>query len=388
MNGSFAKGSRDRKWLYHCAAGCGALLALLALFSCAPDSEGRVQLAAVAASESTPAARFSETEFIAADGERLPMRKWLPRGEVKAVILGLHGFNDYSNAFDIPAQEWAKQGVATFAYDQRGFGATQDRYRWAGSAPLAADVVTAAKGLRARYPGRPLYLLGESMGAAIATVAMTGAVTSAATASAPGAAAGAAPGAAAGAAPAVLPPPDVDGVILSAPAVWGRATMELVPKLALFAGVRLFPEMTLSGRGLQIMASDNLPMLRALGRDPLVIKETRIDAIYGLVDLMDLAQATAPRLNAPVLVMYGAHDDLVPTEALRSFVSHLPRNPEHTRRLAYYPRGYHLLLRDLEGPIVANDVVHWMLDRAAPLPSHADSTEFAEPWPPKREGSG
>jgi alpha-beta hydrolase superfamily lysophospholipase len=379
MIASPGPGWTRRPSLYRFSAVCGALFALSALFSCAPDSEGRVQFAKVAASDSIPAARFGETEFVAADGEHLPMRKWLPRGEVKAVILALHGFNDYSNAFEMPAQEWARRGIATFAYDQRGFGGTQDRYRWAGSGPMAADVVTAARGLRARFPGRPLYLLGESMGAAVATVAMTGAVVANATPTGYGEAAPAM---------AVLPRPDVDGVILSAPAVWGRASMELVPKLVLFAGVRLFPQMTLSGRGLQIQASDNLPMLRALGSDPMVIKETRIDAIYGLVDLMDSAQAAAPRLDAPVLVMYGARDELVPAEALRSFVAQLPRDPSRKRRLAYYPQGYHLLLRDLDGATVANDVAHWMLNRAAPLPSHADGVEFAEPWPPKRKSRG
>ncbi len=44
-------------------------------------------------------ARFTDSGFIAADGVSLPLRKWLPQGEVKAVILALHGFNDYSNAF-------------------------------------------------------------------------------------------------------------------------------------------------------------------------------------------------------------------------------------------------------------------------------------------------
>ena len=34
------------------------------------------------------------------DGTRLPLRSWLPDGPPKAVILALHGFNDYSNAFD------------------------------------------------------------------------------------------------------------------------------------------------------------------------------------------------------------------------------------------------------------------------------------------------
>ncbi len=59
-----------------------------------------------------------------------------------------------------------------------------------------------------------------------------------------------------------------DGVILSAPAVWGRETMDLLPRLALFAGVRLFPDMIVTGRGLHIQASDNIPMLKALAQRP------------------------------------------------------------------------------------------------------------------------
>src|SRR3546814_4230142 len=46
-----------------------------------------------------------------------------PRVEnARAVILGLNGFNDYSNAFSEPAAYWATQGIITYAYDQRGFG--------------------------------------------------------------------------------------------------------------------------------------------------------------------------------------------------------------------------------------------------------------------------
>src|SRR5262249_57745450 len=97
------------------------------------------------------------------------------------------------------------------------------------------------------------------------------------------------------------PVPEVGGVVLSAPAVWGRATMDLLPRLALWAGVRLVPGLILTGRGLKIQASDNIAMLRALARDPLVIKETRVDTIYGLVDLMDAALDSAPFLEGPLL---------------------------------------------------------------------------------------
>jgi alpha-beta hydrolase superfamily lysophospholipase len=148
--------------------------------------------------------------------------------------------------------------------------------------------------------------------------------------------------------------------------------MGLLPRLSLWAGVRLMPGVALAGRGLEIKPSDNIAMLRALARDPWVIHETRIDAIYGLVDLMDATVTSAPLLDVPVLVSYGGKDEIVPPAAVRRFVEALPVEPRHLRRLAWYDAGYHMLLRDLEGPLVAADVASWALAPRAPLPSGAD----------------
>jgi acylglycerol lipase len=344
-------------------------LSLLLLLSCAPPADTRIGFASVAppapaAAAGAPArftdpARFTESAFITDDGTRLPLRKWHPpqADSVKAVILALHGFGDYSRAFEMPASVWASRGIATYAFDQRGFGGAPGFGLWAGAGQLAADAISATRILRHIHPGRPIYLLGESMGSAVAVLAATGGV-------------------------------GPDGVILSAPAVWGRPTMDLLPRLALFAGVRLFPDMVLTGRDLHIQASDNLPMLKALAQDPMVFKGARIATVYGLVDLMDEALAAAPRLTAPTLVMYGAHDEVVPRPPITEFVAHLPPDPGHTRRLAYYAQGYHLLLRDLDGAAVAGDVASWVLDRNARLPSRADAAQSAEQWPPAPDGSG
>jgi alpha-beta hydrolase superfamily lysophospholipase len=323
-------------------------------------------LALVSAAAHAAPAHFTSLDFITDDGTPLPLRKWLPRGPVKAVILALHGFNDYSNAFDTPAKFWAEQGIATYAYDQRGFGGAPGRGLWPGDVRLAYDAITATRILRLIHPGRPVYLLGESMGGAVATLAITGAIPNAMAAGSPRAAA--------------------DGLILSAPAVWGRSTIDLFPKLALFTGARLFPDTVLTGSGLRILPSDNLMMLRALGRDPMMLRGARVDTIYGLVDLMDDAVAAAPYLTMPALLLYGAHDQIIPPRALREFVAQFPPDHGHLRRLAYYPQGYHLLTRDLHGAVVAADVARWVLDPAAPLPSQADAMQDTRPWPPTPSG--
>jgi len=345
------------------------LAPLLLLATCGPAGNTEISLAAVAApgpaAQTAGPARFTEREFVAPDGARLPLRRWLPRGPVKAVVLALHGFNDYGKAFELPAKAWAERGIATYGYDQRGFGGSPDPGSWAGEGRLAVDAIAASRALRRAYPGRPVYLLGESMGGAIAILAATGAIS----------------GVIAG--PEGVPTADVDGVILSAPAVWGRDTMDLLPKMALFAAVRLFPTLTLSGSGLGIRVSDNLPVLRALARDPLVLKGARVETVYGLVDLMDSALAAAPRLDVPMLLLYGAHDRIVPPRPIAEFVAQLPPEPRQPRRLAYYPAGYHLLFRDLAGAIVAADVASWIFDRRAPLPSGADAAAAASPWPPR-----
>jgi alpha-beta hydrolase superfamily lysophospholipase len=357
-----------RKWLV--AAFGLLLLGGACVATGGPGPEFASIAPAPAPVEAAGPAWFAETAFIAADGAQLPLRKWLPKGPPKAVILALHGFGDYSHAFEEPAKLWAKRGIATYAYDQRGFGGAPGRGLWAGEGQLAVDAISASRILRQGYPGRPLYIFGESMGGAVTTLAATGAMR------------GVLPS------PTGAPVAEADGIILSAPAVWGRGVMDLLPKLALWAGVRFLPTAVMTGQGLRIMASDNLPMLQALARDPMVIKGARIDSIYGLVDIMDSALEAASRLQKPMLLMYGARDEIVPPAAIEAFVARLSADPEHRHRLAYYKKGYHLLLRDLEGPAVAEDVASWIFDHSRPLPSHADAMESARPWPPRRADEG
>lgn len=290
---------------------------------------------------------ISQGMLIADDGAKLPLRAWLPEGKPRAVIVALHGFNDYSNAFDEPAKEWAKRGVATYAYDQRGFGKAPDRGRWAGAWRLDADLAKATHVIHARYPGVPLYALGESMGGAVVITAVAGA--------------------------AGAPRPQVDGIALVAPAVWGRVTMSVFERVGLWTGNMLFPGLELTGSGLKITPSDNRPMLRALARDPLVIKATRVDTVKGLVDLMDMALAAAPRIaKVPMLLLYGQHDDIVPHTPTRLFITELSATERAESQIALYEHGYHMLLRDLDARIVIGDVAAWIGDHRAALPSGAD----------------
>lgn len=283
------------------------------------------------------------------DGLTLPYRSWMPEGRPKAIIIALHGFNDYSNFFDDPARFFMTHGIASYAYDQRGFGASPFRGRWFVTDRYISDLKAFTGLIAKRHPGLPLFVLGESMGGAVAMSLVTEHDT-----------------------------PWIDGIILAAPAVWGRDAMPFYQSAALWIGAHTFPSKRLTGRGLKIRPSDNTEMLRALGRDPFVIKGARIDAIYGLVGLMDRALDAAHRLDKRSLILYGVQDDIVKAEPTRMMLDRLPDAPQNVRRIAIYEGGYHMLLRDLAAQKIWTDIVHWIDDPAAPLPSGADRNAIAD----------
>ncbi|MBX6743917.1 MAG: alpha/beta hydrolase [Acetobacteraceae bacterium] len=290
----------------------------------------------------------SPRAFIMADGARLPYRAWLPPGEPRVVLLGLHGFGDYSvNAFDIPAPLFTAAGIAVYAYDQRGFGAAPHRGIWPGAPTLVSDAIAVTRLVRARHPGIPLYLMGESMGVAVLLVAATSAN-----------------------------PPPADGYVLLAPAVRGRASMAPWMRMVLEFASRAIPLVGFRASAPGFAPTDSEEAMERWARDPLTAKEVRVDAVYGLVDLMDEAVAAVPRFRARTLILYGGHDALVPEEAMQKMLQTLPAGAPH--RFAFYPKGYHLLLRDRNRAVVTRDIAAWVLDPDGPLPSGAD--EAGKRW--------
>src|SRR5580704_3382211 len=108
--------------------------------------------------------RLAGDVFVARDGMTLPLRRWDAHDGPKAIILALHGMSDYSDAFDAPAKQWAASGITTLAFDQRGFGAGPNPGLWAGGDVMRADLSDFVAATKARYPGIPVFALGESMG--------------------------------------------------------------------------------------------------------------------------------------------------------------------------------------------------------------------------------
>lgn len=288
--------------------------------------------------------RMEADAFVVDDGGRLPYLRWGPP-EPRFVVIGLHGMNDHSAAFRLAGPWWAERGIATYAYDQRGFGAAPGRGLWAGEDRMAEDLRTVVALVRARHPRARIAVAGESMGGAVAISAF-----------------------------ASDRPPAADQLILLAPAVWGWSSQSLPNRVSLWAAARLMGSRSVSPPEWAVrdyLATDNLIELVANGNDPGFIRSTRFDALSGLVDLMESATHKLGEVRGPAILMYGEHDMVIRKGPMRRAL--IRAGDPANLRTAWYSQGWHLLNRDWQAETVFRDIEAILSDPDAPLPSGAGS---------------
>lgn len=265
------------------------------------------------------------------DGALLGVQHW-PAEEPRAVLLALHGMNDYSNAFALPALWWAENAhIETYALDQRGFGKSPSFGKWVGSETLKEDLRAVVHAIKENHPDIPLYVLGHSMGAAVVMAAEADATLGA------------------------------DGLILAAPGVWGGDALPITHRMAVNIAAIFAPAKTLTGERAARQATDNIDILRVMARDPLVIKQTRIDAVLGVVRIMGEAYGAAEDVCADTLFLMGEKDEIIPLKVMKETAVSICGRTDFIQ----YEAGWHLLFRDLQAETVWRDIAAWVDQRTA-----------------------
>jgi alpha-beta hydrolase superfamily lysophospholipase len=274
----------------------------------------------------TGALQLDGDRLIVGDGAVLPLMRWSPASEPRALLLGLHGYGDYRRAFRLAGPWFAEHGVELIAYDQRGFGDTESRGLWPGADNLVQDFADAVSILRTAYPERPLHVIGESMGGAVAL-------------------AGLASGQIEG----------VDRLIVAAPGVSGdmplRQLHDTVLRLAALALPWLAIELRRGGR----------PWLdpseaARLADDPLILRALSVGTYEGLIDLATIASENLRGGLPPTFLLYGELDGTIPRRA----VDDLARALDERDDIRYYPDRHHLLLHEADAEAVFADCLDWL----------------------------
>jgi len=299
----------------------------LALFSAA-----FLHLAACVSFPPAPPARFTPSisgeAAVSVDGAHLGLSAW-EAGSPHAVLVAVHGMNDYAGAFALAGPYWAKRGVSVFAYDQRGFGRSQGPGRWPGGDALKQDLRAVIAAVRADHPGLPLYVLGHSMGAGVIMAAMKEAQL------------------------------DADGVILASPGIWGGASMPIFYRAMLGLAATFAPGNTLTGERAARQASDNIDFLRAMYRDPNVIKETRLDAVFGAVRIMGDGWDASDEIGGDILFLYGERDEIIPVGKMKKAAQRLCGDVQ----VVSFAESWHLIFADLGREKPMAEVARWIAEQ-------------------------
>lgn len=248
--------------------------------------------------------------LITRHGTSLPVERWRvpPGARLRGAIAALHSFGDYGRAFERLGPRLAEAGYEVVAIDQRGFGRNLEPGRWPGTDALVADALDLTQALIAETSA-PVWLLGESMGGAVAVASASGNHGG-----------------------------GIAGMILAAPAL-----REGIPYRygwnVILAGLATFVPWY---RPSIIHVDDRLvPEAQArLGHAPEVQRSTRLDTYYGLIRLADAASDAAGDVTVPTLLLYGSADSSVRPVSICAFARQVP-GPLTAR---VYPGGLHRIL--------------------------------------------
>jgi len=254
------------------------------------------------------------------DGGAQLVRDWEPAGPIKADIVLVHGLGEHSGRYARTGSLLADAHYRVRSFDLLGFGASSgeraDIPRWT----LYLDQVEG--NLESiRTEGRPLILMGHSMGGLIALDYAL----------------------------AERPRPDL--LILSAPALGGGKAWQrsLAPVLA-----RLFPTLLVPSRITGDQLSRDPRVGEAYFGDPLVLTKTSARLGASLLAAQDRVKAALANLAIPTLVTHGGQDTLVPT------VSSEPLTSVAGLQRRVFPDLRHETLNEPEGPEVVTEIVDWI----------------------------
>ena len=272
--------------------------------------------------------------FVVSDGARLPFRVWSvdpssrQAGPARPVVLALHGAGSNSSIFSDLGRYLATQSIIVYAYDQRGHGNAPDFGAWVGMETLVSDLTEIVELVRTEHPAEPIYISGQSLGAAVILNA---------------------------AAKERLP--SVDGVILISPAVNARRSVGRGLQLFAAIGARIAPTRSVPRPPDSITSvTDNPDYQHSLLEDPLNMQRFTLGLVYGALTATDDAMAGAERLTVPTLLLYGEHDVVIDAEDFQE----ASRRVAGPKRVISYPDGYHALLVDNQRERVFEDIATWI----------------------------
>jgi acylglycerol lipase len=278
--------------------------------------------------ERVPGVRRGEGSFTEPGGLVLRERWWLPAGKTRAAVVLVHGLKDHGARYDHAGSWLADRGYAVYAPDLRGHGESEgERFFVEAFDEYVEDLAVFLDRVREKEKGRPLFLLGHSMGGTVASLFV------------------------------LDRRPDLKGLILTAPAL--EPGENVSPVLIRLSGVisRFFPKAPVTK--VDVKSLSHLPaVIEAARKDPLSSERPAPARTgYEILRAMRRIRERAAEISLPFLVMHGTGDHLTNPRGSETFFE---RAGSGDKTIKLYDGLYHEILNEPEREQVLEDIVRWM----------------------------
>ncbi|MDX1530238.1 MAG: alpha/beta hydrolase [Rhodothermales bacterium] len=266
------------------------------------------------------------------DGLTLATRQWRPHDGAKAAVLLVHGLGEHSGRYAHVATRLMLADYAVLAYDHRGHGRSEGlpRAYFDRIDLLVRDLGTVLEWARAEGPDQPLFLLGHSLGGAVAALHVIehGA-------------------------------DDLRGLVLSSAALkLPDAPPPMLRRVAGFAS-ETFPRLPIARLKLADLSRDPRTV-RAYREDPLTFNG-RVPARVGyeLLRATEQIQARPEAFRLPLYLFHGTADRITDPDGTRRLYEHAATDD---KRLTLYEGFYHETMNapDTDRQRVLDDLVAWL----------------------------
>ncbi|MCB0949502.1 MAG: lysophospholipase [Mycobacterium sp.] len=270
----------------------------------------------------------SERSFDGINGVRIVYDVWTPDTRPRGLVILAHGYGEHARRYDHVAARFAAAGLITYALDHRGHGRSGGKRVYLRDiSEYTGDFHTLVGIAAGDHPDLPRIVLGHSMGGAIVF------------------------------AYGVDHPGDYTAMVLSGPAVAAQGSVSsMIVLLAKVMG-RLAPGMPVEEIPADAVSRDP-EVVAAYESDPLVHRG-RLPAGIGraLIELGETMPQRASDITAPLLVVHGDADSLIPVHGSRRLVECVGSTDVH---LKVYPGLYHEVFNEPERDLVLDDVTAWI----------------------------
>ena len=268
-------------------------------------------------------------EMTAADGLRLARRSWLPAREPVAALAVVHGYGEHSGRYAELAGVLAVAGYAVHAYDLRGHGRSGGRRGHVGRfSEYLDDTGLFLAAVRGDEPGRPVVLLGHSLGGLITASYVQ-----------------------------QRPTGDLTGLALSSPFL--RLTVPVSAFKVAAARVLSVVAPTVDvGNPLDAAAlSHDQAVVDLYRTDPLNHHDATARWGAEVLAAQRAALAAAPSISLPLIVQYGGADAVADPAAGRELFA---RAASADKTVYCYPGYYHEIFNETGRAEVLADLASWL----------------------------